>query len=101
MTYNGWRETANGNWVWIEDGVRATVFLNKDDEWGAIWNGADDGQARLLKGSYDTAEEAIEAVEEADAEGDDSPKWYPPDDQWIESKKRVGSTAERAARSSP
>ena len=48
MTYNGWRETANGNWVWIEDGVRATVFLNKDDEWGAIWNGADDGQARLV-----------------------------------------------------
>jgi hypothetical protein len=82
-----WIENGNGNWVWVDsDGARATVYATNNG-WGGVWNGAADGRPRRLKAKFEDAEEAIDAVESAAMEGDASPKWYPPYDEWIESKK--------------
>jgi hypothetical protein len=85
MEYD-WIENSNGNWVLIDDGVEATVY-EAGDEWSAVWNGAPDGKARRLKAKYSTSEEAIAAVEAAIAEGPNSMRWWPPDDQWLPTKK--------------
>jgi hypothetical protein len=76
----------------VEDGVVATVYsrsgtLQIEDEWGAIWNGAADGKPRRLKGKYPSADEAISAVETAITEGERSPRWWPPECEWRETKK--------------
>jgi hypothetical protein len=87
MNADGWIENPNGNWVWIRCGeLVATVYATDDNEWCAIWNGAADSSSRRLKGKFDCAEDAQEEVEVADGEGEESPKWHPPDDQWIERK---------------
>jgi hypothetical protein len=77
----GWIENSNGNWVLLDDGLEATVY-RAGSEWGAVWNGAPDGRARKLKAKHLTAEEAMAAAEAAIAEGANSIKWWPPDDQW-------------------
>lgn len=83
-----WIENSKGNWVWVgSDRVCATVYGTHDGMWGAIWNGAADGRPRRLKGKFDYAEDAREAVQIADLEGEASSKWYPPDDEWLKSKK--------------
>ena len=82
-----WVENGNGNWVWVDsDGARATVYAT-DNGWGGVWNGAANGRPCRLKAKFEVAQEAIDAIESAAMEGDASPKWYPPDDEWIESKK--------------
>lgn len=88
----GWFENSNGNHVWWIDGAaRATVYSTDNDMWAAIWNGASDGRARRLKQRFDDADDAMAAVEEADAEGEDSPLWLPPASAgWIKNKKGEG-----------
>jgi hypothetical protein len=82
-----WIENNNGNWVWVGlDGIRATVYTTGDGMWGAIWNGPD-GKPRRLKEKFGCAEDAQSAIETADREGSRSQKWWPPDDEWIKSKK--------------
>ncbi len=83
-----WIENSKGNWVWVSsDRLRATVYGTHDGMWGAIWNGAVDGRPRRLKAKFECAEDARETVEIAALEGAASPKWYPPDDEWLKSKK--------------
>jgi hypothetical protein len=83
---NDWIETSNGNWVLPGDGgIEATVYA-AGSEWGANWNGAPDGKRRRLKAKYSSSEEAIAAVETAIAEGANSMKWWPPDEQWLQTK---------------
>jgi hypothetical protein len=83
---DGWVENANGNWVLLDDGLEATVY-KAGSEWGTVWNGAPDGRARRLKAKHTTAEEAMAAAESAIAEGPNSIKWWPPDEQWQQSQK--------------
>jgi hypothetical protein len=81
-------ENENGNWVLAFDGsVEATVYATADGQWGAIWNGASDGKARRLKGKYDQANHACDAVDLAIEEGEKSLRWWPTDDQWQMAKK--------------
>jgi hypothetical protein len=88
MTEGDWRETGNGNWVLPGlEGVEATVYTTHDSMWGAIWNGALDGKPRRLKAKLDSAEEACRAIETAIEEGEQSLRWWPPDDHWQKSKK--------------
>lgn len=82
----GWIENTNGNWLLLDDGLEATVY-KAGSEWGTVWNGARDGSARRLKGKHATAEEARAAAETAIAEGLNSIKWWPPDEQWQQSQK--------------
>jgi hypothetical protein len=82
----GWVENSNGNWVLLDDGLEATVY-RAGSEWRAVWNGAPDGRARKLKAKLSTAEEAMAAAEAAIAEGPNSIKWWPPDEQWLQSQK--------------
>jgi hypothetical protein len=87
MSNDGWIANRNGNWVWIDSGeLLATVYATDNDVWGAIWNGAADGSPRRLKERFDCAGDAMEALEIAVDEGEGSPKWRQPDDQWIERK---------------
>jgi hypothetical protein len=88
-TIEKWMENHNGNWVWVDgsEGVRATVYANHDGTWGAIWNRALDGMPRQLRAKFGCANDAQQAVEIADREGSGSLKWWPRDDEWIESKK--------------
>lgn len=82
-----WIETDNGNWVLPgDDGVEATVY-RAGSEWGAVWNGAPDGKTRRLKAKLPTAAEEIAATEAGIAEGADSVRWWPQDDQWLPTKK--------------
>jgi hypothetical protein len=82
-----WIKTDNGNWVLPgDDGVEATVY-RAGSEWGAVWNGAPDGKTRRLKAKLPTAAEEIAATEAGIAEGADSVRWWPPDDQWLPTKK--------------
>jgi hypothetical protein len=84
----GWMLNSRGNWVWVDHtGARATVYEGTDGMWGAIWNGANDQKPRRLKGKFECPEEARFAVEAADRQGELSDRWYPPDDEWQESKK--------------
>jgi hypothetical protein len=83
---NGWVENTNGNWLLLDDGLEATVY-RAGPEWGTVWNGAPDGRARKLKAKHPTAEEAMGAAEAAIAEGPNSMKWWPPDEQWQQSQK--------------
>jgi hypothetical protein len=78
---DGWVENGKGNWVLLDGDHEATVYRT-DLDWRAIWNGASDGRARKLKAKHPTAEEAMAAAETAIAEGPNSMKWWPPDDQW-------------------
>lgn len=74
----GWTENENGNWVLLDNyGVEATVYRTEMG-WRAIWNGADNGQPRRLKGSFDCPDEAMSAVEDAIEEGERSPEWSVP-----------------------
>jgi hypothetical protein len=83
----GWTENSKGNWVLRDDGdLEATVY-KAGSEWGTVWNGARDGSARRLKAKHATAEEAMAAAESAIAEGSNSIKWWPPDEQWQQSQK--------------
>jgi hypothetical protein len=85
MEYD-WTENRNGNWVLIgDDGIEATVYKS-GDEWGGVWNGAEDGKPRRLKAKYTSATEAMAATESAIAEGSNSLRWWPPDDQWLPTK---------------
>jgi hypothetical protein len=88
-TIEKWMENHNGNWVWVDgsEGVRATVYANHDGTWGAIWNRTLDGMPRQLRAKFGCANDAQQAVEIADREGSGSLKWWPRDDEWIESKK--------------
>ena len=89
MNYE-WLETSNGNWVLVgDDGVEATVYA-AGAEWGTVWNGAPDRKARKLKAKYPTADEAMTAAEAAITEGPNSLKWWPPEDQWLATKKGDG-----------
>jgi hypothetical protein len=81
-----WVENSNGNWVLLDDGLEATVY-RAGSEWRAVWNGAPDGRARKLKAKLSIAEEAMAAAEAAIAEGPNSIKWWPPDEQWQQSQK--------------
>jgi hypothetical protein len=86
---DGWFENSKGNWVWwIDGGARATVYNASNDMWAAVWNGAADGRSRRLKRRFEDAGDAIEAVEEADQEGDDSPLWFQPDGGWWTKNKK-------------
>jgi hypothetical protein len=87
MSDCGWRETSNGNWVLPgTDGIEATAYATSDAKWGVIWNGAPDGRPRRLKQKCDSAEEACDAAEFAMHEGEQSRRWWPPDDQWQKTK---------------
>lgn len=78
---------SNGNHVWVlGGGVRATIYQTRDGRWGGIWNGAADGKARRLKGTFDDAEDAVLAIELADQQGEHSARWHTPDDQWKKRK---------------
>jgi hypothetical protein len=82
-----WIENGNGNWVLIDMGeVVATVYA-RSGGWGAVWNGAGDCKPRWLKGTFDYPEHACDAVETAISEGPHSLKWWPPDEDWVPSKK--------------
>jgi hypothetical protein len=82
-TIEKWIQNNNGNWVGIDGGgVRATVYVNSDGTWSAVWNG-EYGDARRLNGKFDRADEAQEALEIADREGPGSQKWRPKDHEWI------------------
>jgi hypothetical protein len=85
----GWMVNSKGNWVWVDHfiGVRATVYRGADGLWGAIWNGAKDHRTRRLKGKFEDAQEAQSSLVVADLEGELSDRWWPPDDEWLESKK--------------
>ena len=84
---SGWHETESGNWVLIEGGaLEATVYVT-GSSWGAIWNGAADGRPRRMKQKCDDPETAMASVETAIAEGKDSLRWWPPDQQWQPTKK--------------
>lgn len=86
----GWNENENGNWVLLDDcGVQATVYRTKMG-WRAIWNGAEDGKSRRLSGWSDSAEEAMFAADIAIEEGERSPRWAVPEDDWRETKKGGG-----------
>jgi hypothetical protein len=88
MSDYDWRETGNGNWVLPGvEGIEATVYTTPDSKWGAVWNGAHDGKLRRLKNKLDSAEDACRAAETAMNEGEQSHRWWPPDDQWQKSKK--------------
>jgi hypothetical protein len=85
-----WCETVNGNWVLVgSDGIEATVYAAGPD-WGAVWNGAADGKPRRLKKKFETSDRAISAVETAIAEGKDSMRWWPPDEEWQSTRKKDG-----------
>jgi hypothetical protein len=84
-----WRENANGNWVLIDGDVTATVH-STDNGWGAIWNGATDGKTRRLKMKYQSAEEAMDIVDSAIAEGERSPRWEALESGWKKTKKGDG-----------
>jgi hypothetical protein len=81
-----WRETESGNWVLIEgEELEATVYRT-GASWGAVWNGAADGRSRRMKQKCDDPETAMSSVETAIAEGKDSLRWLPPDQQWQPTK---------------
>lgn len=87
-----WIENSNGNWVLVGNGVEATVYstpakMYETCDWGAVWNGAQDGKPRRLKGKYQSADEAMSALEAAITEGERSPRWWPPECEWRETKK--------------
>jgi hypothetical protein len=84
---DGWVENSNGNWLLLDDGYLEATVYKAGSEWGSVWNGAPDGRARKLKAKYPTADEAMAAAETAIAEGPNSIKWWPPDDQWQPTKK--------------
>jgi len=87
MMDDEWIETDNGNWVLAgDDGLEATVY-RAGTEWGAVWNGAPDGKARRLKAKLPSAAETIAAAGLAIAEGPNSMRWWPPDDQWLPRQK--------------
>ena len=82
----GWTENSNGNWVLIEDGELEATAYQTDLGWGGVWNGAPDGKVRRLKGKHTSPDEAISTVEQAITEGAKSMKWWPPDDEWQQTK---------------
>jgi hypothetical protein len=82
----GWVENSNGNWLLIDGREHEATVHKTDFEWRTVWNGAPDGKARRLKAKHPTAEEQMTATEAAIAEGANSIKWWPPDDQWKQSK---------------
>lgn len=84
-----WKETANGNWVLIEDGVTATVY-STENGWGAVWNGASDGKPRRLKMKFQSAEKAMRIAESAIADGKHSPSWEALECGWKKTKKGDG-----------
>jgi hypothetical protein len=85
----GWVENSKGNWVLLDGGCLEATVYKAGSEWGVIWNGAPDGRARKLKAKH-PAEEAMAATEAAIAEGANSIKWWPPDDQWQKTRKGDG-----------
>ena len=88
MDYD-WKETENGNWVLLDDGVVATVY-KAGNEWGAVWNGAPDGKPRRLVAKLPSSDETISAAETAIAEGERSLRWWPPECDWRQNKKGDG-----------
>lgn len=76
-----WRETSNGNHVLIDGDLAATVY-EKDGQWSGIWNGAADGEPRLLKAKCETAEETMELMDLAIADGEGSTLFWPPAGSW-------------------
>ena len=88
MSDSDWRETSNGNWVLpANEGIEATVYATAHSKWGVVWNGARDGKPRRLKQRFDSAEHACRAAGAAMHEGEQSLRWWPPDDQWQKGKK--------------
>ena len=84
-----WKESATGNWLLVGDaGIEATVYQAGSD-WGAVWNGASDGKSRRLKAKHESPEETMAAAEAAIAAGEGSRLWWPPDHQWLPTKKGV------------
>lgn len=82
-----WIVNENGNHIWVaSNGPRATVYPTPDHTWAAVWNGALDGRPRRLKEKFAYPEDAEDAVEVADNEGQESDKWWPPDAEWIANK---------------
>lgn len=82
-----WKEASTGNWVLVgDDGIEATVYQAGSD-WGAARNGAPDGKVRRLKAKHKSPEETMAAAEAAIAAGAGSRLWWPPDDQWLPTKK--------------
>ena len=82
-----WHETESGNVALIEDGELEATVYRAGPSWGAVWNGAADGRPRRMKQKCDDPETAMSSVETAIAEGKDSMRWWPPDDEWQKTKK--------------
>jgi hypothetical protein len=82
-----WLENFAGNFVLIESGMPSATVYRAGVAWGGVWNGAADGAARRLKGKWDTAEEACDAMESAIGEGPNSNQWWPRDGAWLRAKK--------------
>lgn len=85
-----WKENSNGNYVLLDDGVEATVYF-KDGEWGGVWNGASDGQPRVLKAKFEDAECVIDLMDAAIEEGIGSDLWWEPALTWRRTKDAKGS----------
>lgn len=89
MSAEDWVQNSNGNWLWFHDdnGHVATAYACSHGTWRGIWNGAADGKPRRLKAMGESPEEVQSLLEKAALEGDTSNLWWPPDDQWSETKK--------------
>jgi hypothetical protein len=82
-----WRQTERGTYVRIgNDEITGVVF-----ERGGGWSGRSNVFDRFTRGRRDTPKAAAELVIEAEAEGEDSRLWSPPDTTaWEASKPKGG-----------
>jgi hypothetical protein len=78
-----WRENDKGNFVYVVDTDDImVVFQRPDGEWAGVY------QDRFTKGTFDTSEEAMEAMEPI-LNGDKS-MLKPPNPGWVANKKGSG-----------
>jgi hypothetical protein len=67
--------------------VEATVYF-WDGTWRGIWQRAPDGQARILQERFENAGRAMQALDEALAEGPESQLWQEPTLVWRQNEER-------------